>query len=115
MLEGQGQLYRTLHNRVSIYTGLPTVLGWDNHQGQQRGYSRSILERKRDIETIYSSSDMDRVMSLIKKYDITYIYIGGLEKHYYKAEGLKKFDQNKRLFGLLYFNDEVSIYKIYDQ
>tara|TARA_B100001750_G_scaffold247797_1_gene274905 strand:- start:3189 stop:7598 length:4410 start_codon:yes stop_codon:yes gene_type:complete len=115
ILEGQGQLYRTLHNRVSIYTGLPTVLGWDNHQGQQRGYSRSILERKRDIEAIYSSSDIDRVMSLINKYDITYIYIGGLEKHYYKAEGLKKFDQNKRLFGLLYFNDEVSIYKIYDQ
>ena len=77
ILEGQGQLYRTLHNRVSIYTGLPTVLGWDNHQGQQRGYSRSILERKRDIEAIYSSSDIDRVMSLINKYDITYIYIGG--------------------------------------
>ncbi|MCH2507410.1 MAG: DUF2298 domain-containing protein [Dehalococcoidia bacterium] len=112
ILEGQGQLYRTLHSRVSIYTGLPTVLGWDNHQGQQRGYSRSILERKRDIETMYSSLDIDRVMSLIKKYDIRYIYIGELEKHYYKAEGLKKFDEDKKLFGLLYFNDEVSIYKI---
>ena len=54
-------------------------------------------------------------MSLIKKYDIRYIYIGELEKHYYKAEGLKKFDEDKKLFGLLYFNDEVSIYKIDNQ
>ncbi|MCL0032142.1 DUF2298 domain-containing protein, partial [Dehalococcoidia bacterium] len=115
ILEGQGQLYRTLHSRASIYTGLPTVLGWDNHQGQQRGYPRSILERKRDIETIYSSSNIDMVMSLIDKYDISYIYIGQLEKHYYNTEGLQKFDDNDRLFDILYFNDGVKIYQVKDE
>ena len=48
-LEGQGELYRSLHGRVSIYTGLPTVLGWDNHQSQQRGYGPVIGDRIRDI------------------------------------------------------------------
>jgi uncharacterized membrane protein len=113
ILEGQGELYRTLHGRVSIYTGLPTVLGWDNHQSQQRGYTELIAERKRDIETIYSSSNLDAVMLLIDKYDIRYVYIGQLEKYYYNAEGLEKFDdRNGNYFDLSYYNDEVRIYKV---
>ena len=35
VVEAQWDLY-TWANRVSIYTGLPTILGWDWHQTQQR-------------------------------------------------------------------------------
>ena len=35
-----------------------------------------------------------------------------LEKHYYNAEGLQKFDDNDRWFDILYFNDGVKIYQV---
>jgi uncharacterized membrane protein len=36
--------------RISIYTGLPTVLGWGNHEGQWRDGSL-LGSRQSDIES----------------------------------------------------------------
>ncbi|SVD81154.1 uncharacterized protein METZ01_LOCUS434008, partial [marine metagenome] len=113
VLEGQGQLYRTLHSRVSIYTGLPTILGWDNHQSQQRGYGITIGDRIKDISTIYSSNNWQESMELMQKYQVKYIYIGDIERHYYPAIGLEKF---KERIGddleLVYSNTGVDIYEV---
>ena len=113
VLEGQGQLYRTLHSRVSIYTGLPTILGWDNHQSQQRGYGNTIGDRIKDISTIYSSDDWQESMELMQKYQVEYIYIGDIERHYYPEIGIGKFkEQIGRDLELVYSNTGVDIYKV---
>jgi YYY domain-containing protein len=113
VLEGQGTLYRTLHDRVSIYTGLPTVLGWDNHQSQQRGYGSVIGERIGDISRIYSTTRREEALELLDKYQVEYIYVGELERHYYPQRGLDKFDG---MLGtdleLAYDNPEVKIYRV---
>jgi YYY domain-containing protein len=113
VLEGQGEIYRTLHGRVSIYTGLPTVLGWDNHQSQQRGYGPTIGERIGDIRRIYSTTSTEEALVLLRKYQVEYIYVGGLERHYYPQQGLDKFD---RMVGtdleLVYTNPTVQIYRV---
>ena len=31
-----GNPYRSIGNRVAMYTGLPAIVGWDWHQRQQR-------------------------------------------------------------------------------
>jgi YYY domain-containing protein len=113
VLEGQGEIYRTLHSRVSIYTGLPTVLGWDNHQSQQRGYGPVITERVEDIRRIYSTVNRDVALGLLDNYHVEYIYVGELERHYYPEHGLAKFeDMLDTDLELSYINPAVKIYRI---
>ena len=113
ILEGQGELYRTLHGRASIYTGLPTVLGWDNHQSQQRGYGKTVNDRKADISLMYSSADWDQTLELLEKYQVEYIYIGQIEEHFYDSDGLDKFkEQVGKALDAVYSNDGVTIYRI---
>ena len=113
ILEGQGALYRTLHDRVSIYTGLPTVLGWDNHQSQQRGYGPVIGGRIEDIRRIYSTTNSESAMQLLDRYQVEYIYVGELERHFYPEQGLEKFERMLDTdLELVYANPTVQIYRV---
>ncbi|MBN18394.1 MAG: hypothetical protein CL758_02785 [Chloroflexi bacterium] len=110
ILEAHTPSYRW-GSRVSVYTGLPTVIGWKWHQEQQRwNYREDIEERIKDVETIYNSNDIEKTISLIEKYKINYIYVGKVEKIYYLNTGLEKFDQMMDL-SLVFKNSEVKIYK----
>ena len=85
MLEANGSSY-TYYNRVSVITGLPTVLGWRTHEwlwhsdSANGGVPEIVSERENDVEAIYTSQDIDEVVGLINKYNIEYIYIGGCER-----------------------------------
>ena len=113
MLEGQFPLY-TWGSRVSIYTGLPTVLGWDWHQKQQRWGNKSEVEnRKSIVDTIFSTTDIQLTNKLINLYKVDYIYVGELEKNKYPIEGIKKFDNISELnLEVIYENKEVKIYSV---
>ncbi len=99
VLEGFGPIYRSLVARISIYTGLPTLIGYDWHQKQQRmlvesrlGYS--VVDRRvRDVETLYSTTDLRTTLDLLRRYRVSYIVVGEHERHYYPAAGLAKFEQ----------------------
>ena len=91
ILEAHGDQYRW-NGRISIYTGLPTVLGWPWHQIQQRtDYSGQVGERARDVATIYNTNDLQLAGELLQRYQVEYIVIGELERIYYDAPGLEKF------------------------
>ena len=91
VLEAHGDQYRW-NGRISIYTGLPTVLGWPWHQIQQRtDYSGQVGERARDVATIYNTNDLQLAGELLQRYQVEYIVIGELERIYYDAPGLDKF------------------------
>jgi uncharacterized membrane protein len=111
ILEGRAPLYRW-GSRVSIYTGLPTVLGWDWHQQQQRwGYAPMIQERMADVERAYRSPSPEDALAVIRKYDVRWVYVGGLERAYYPAAGLEKFSAMPELRPA-YDRDGVQIYEV---
>jgi uncharacterized membrane protein len=102
-------------NRVSVFTGLPDVLGWPDHVGEQR-YTDQPLNRLTDIGIIYSTPDPAQAIELLRYYHVRYIYVGELERQAYaqqSAVGLDKFD---RMVGntlrLVYRSDGVSIYEV---
>jgi YYY domain-containing protein len=91
ILEANTGLYKW-GSRVSIHTGLPTVVGWDWHQRQQRGdFGWMVEERLRDVAQMYDSPDPNALLPLLRKYRVEYIYVGPLERAYYSAAGLDKF------------------------
>ena len=92
VLEANTPTYRW-GGRVSIHTGLPSVVGWKWHQEQQRwGYRDMVQPRIRDVDRIYSTSDVSQAVSLLNRYDVKYVYLGQVEKLYYPADGIAKFE-----------------------
>ncbi|MBN1286152.1 MAG: glycosyltransferase family 39 protein [Anaerolineae bacterium] len=79
--------------RVSIYTGMPTVLGWNHHQRQQRSIVPQswIWDRATDVGTMYNSTDINQVWLMLHRYDVSYIVIGETERATYDPAGLAKF------------------------
>ncbi len=93
ILEAQGDSY-TDFARISSFTGLPTVAGWWVHEWLWRGSPDYVGNRIPDIQQIYESSDLAKTKKLVKKYNIKYVVISGLEISKYKSLNKNKFDRN---------------------
>ena len=113
VLEGVTPEYRW-GGRVSIYTGLPAVVGWKWHQEQQRwGYRRAVGDRIEDVKRIYSNQDAGEALFLMRKYGVEYVYVGQLERLYYPEAGLAKFDRELGSNLVPVFRtDKVTIYRL---
>jgi YYY domain-containing protein len=113
ILEGVTPIYRW-GGRVSIYTGLPTVVGWQWHQEQQRvDYRWAIGERVRDVNRIYNTPNADEALSLMRKYGVEYVYLGQLESLYYPGDGIKKFEgELSEHLEQVYQNEHVRIFRL---
>ena len=72
-------------SRFSMATGLPTLMGWANHESQWRGdYFSSVASRQDDIRTIYQTRDWNVAQALLDKYDIQYVIVSSLEQDWYR-------------------------------
>jgi YYY domain-containing protein len=87
-----GALYHWF-SRFTINTGLPSVLGWEWHQVQQRALlpSTRVHTRLEEIATFYLTSDTNEAMAFLTKYNVRYIIFGQLEQVAYAGPGLLKF------------------------
>ena len=81
--ETSGDSYKNYDNRVSAMTGLPTVLGWYVHEWLWRNNLEEENQRKEEVQTIYTSSNVEQIKSLIEKYKISYLFIGSCEAEKY--------------------------------
>lgn len=68
------------YGRISMLTGLQTVLGWPGHEAQWRGSYDPQGSRRDDIQLLYTTSSWEEAQAIIQKYNIRYIYIGVLER-----------------------------------
>jgi uncharacterized membrane protein len=95
ILEAPGRDLYKGYSRFSIYTGLPTLIGWKYQVSQQLGQNAGsrIEDRDRDLSLIYSTPDVQAAQELLKRYRVRWIVVGGLERKLYPAEGLAKFNQ----------------------
>lgn len=82
ILEAQGDSY-TDFNRVSAFTGIPTVAGWWVHEWLWRGSSDVVGNRIGDIVTVYESDNVAETIRIIEKYNIKYIVVSKMEREKY--------------------------------
>ncbi len=111
VLEAVGGAY-SYYGRVSTTTGLPTVMGWANHERQWRGplYDELAGTREQDVLEIYNTPNMLRAQELLSKYGVTYIFVGTLERNpqYASSVGISKFDQ---YLTAVYRAEGIAIYR----
>ncbi len=84
VLEANGNSYSS-YCRVSAMTGLPTILGWYTHQHLWRNDTDDLNEKSREIEFIYTSENEAQVRSLLEKYQVSYLFIGQMEREKYPS------------------------------
>jgi uncharacterized membrane protein len=108
ILEANGDSY-TEYARISAYTGLPTVIGWPVHEWLWRGTYDIVAPRIEDVQTLYTSLDLEQTKKLIKKYNVSYVIISSLERLKYPNLNENKF---KVLGKIVYENEKATLYKI---
>jgi YYY domain-containing protein len=73
--------YRCNGSRISNATGLPTIIGWERHEQQQR-YPETLPDRVRDVRTLYTSVDPHEKAAILYRYNVEYVIVGELERLY---------------------------------
>ncbi|MEY4669076.1 MAG: hypothetical protein RL518_1775 [Pseudomonadota bacterium] len=112
VLEAHGDAYREF-TRISMNTGLPTVLGWEHHTRQRGLTDQALIERKKAIRAIYSSDDLQLTKELLVKYKIDYIVIGQLERSNNRPFYPEKFDDHPEIFTKVASFGSTHIYVTY--
>lgn len=83
--------------RISIHTGLPSVIGWDWHQKQQRTFDplpSLVAQRIANTNNIYTTADIEHTWRMLRHYNVQYVVVGSLENaRYGLGGGLSKFQQ----------------------
>lgn len=124
VLEATGSDYST-YARVSTFTGLPTLLGWEGHEQQWRGNLPIMQERRAAVDEIYSTSSIGQASDLLAGNHVSLVYVGPCERETYgrgvagaaicpqahaaaEKDALAKF---ARFMRVIYHEDGVVIYR----
>jgi len=115
VLEGEAAREYLWGKRFSVYTGFPTLVGWNWHQRQQRPpQAVDVLARIQTVNYLYDTPNPEDALRLIDLYDIDLIVVGALERAYYQPVGLEKFDALARqgTLEIIYNRKNTTIYRV---
>jgi len=109
IVEATGNPYSSI-GRISIYTGLPTILGWGNHEGQWHGadFQGILAQRRQDIETLYATPDWQTAQSILEQYNVRYVIVGNLERATHRVNE-EKFNN---FLKLVFQQGSITIYEV---
>ncbi|MCM3875698.1 MAG: DUF2298 domain-containing protein [Thermoanaerobaculia bacterium] len=111
LLEAHGPSYQDF-TRLSMHTGLPTVLGWDYHV-YQRGHAQAEIDRrKEDLVTAYTSSDEAVVKRVLSRTHVALVAVGNLERRTYAGGNLARFEAWTDLLTPVYRNPEIVLFAV---
>jgi YYY domain-containing protein len=111
ILEAQGDSYREF-TRVSMNTGLPTVLGWAYHVFQRAHPWPLINQRKADIQIAYTTSDKEQLAEILARYHVALVFVGTVERRSYNGGNLERFKEWSDLLTPVYENEGVTIFGV---
>jgi YYY domain-containing protein len=108
VLEAVGDSYSGAA-RVSARTGLATVLGWPGHERQWGRAGTLLSQRQTDVDRAYSTPSLEEAITILRQYDVTYVFVGSVERETYSAEGLLKFETG---LPVVFRADDTVIYRL---
>jgi uncharacterized membrane protein len=91
IVEGTGGPYSSA-GRVASATGIPIVIGWVGHEVQWGRNADMLGRRQSDVDELYTTTDMADALRILQQYDVTYVFVGSVERAKYPPAGLDKFN-----------------------
>jgi YYY domain-containing protein len=99
--------------RYAVYTGNPTIVGWDWHQRQQRTpQSEEVWDRVHAVQRLYGTTNAEQAYRILRRYGASYAVVGPLEREYYPKGTAKWAAGEGRYWTVAYENPGVTIYKV---
>ena len=98
------------YSLIPIFAERKTAIGEWKVSSQEHGKPDEVGERFHDIKKMYLTKDSNEAISIIRKYNIDYVYVGELEKIIY-GSGINKF-ANIKYFTNIHSDSGVNIYNI---
>jgi len=89
VLEAPGTPYSEM-SRIATWSGVPTVIGWTQHEQLWRGSIPEIGERADDVDRIYSTTDAAEALRLMRHYDVTHVVFGRIERVRYDVQAASR-------------------------
>jgi uncharacterized membrane protein len=83
VLESNGDSF-TDFGRVSMATGLPTILGWYAHEGLWRGSMSAPAARARDVALVYGPGRRAEALDVLRRYRVGFVVVGDRERERYR-------------------------------
>jgi len=102
-------------SRFSINTGLPSTVGWEWHQQQQRAINPGswVSSRIDEVDTFYKTVDIDKAREFLQKYAVRYVIVGQLERNMYPGISMDKFEKGEgKYWNEVYRDENTVIYEV---
>jgi YYY domain-containing protein len=99
----------TDYARFSAFTGAPTVVGWAVHEWLWRGTYDIVAPRRDDVAQIYESPDVGMTEKILARYDVSYIFVGTLEREKYKNLNEEKI---ARIASVVFSAGDSKLYRV---
>ncbi|HEX2981162.1 MAG TPA: DUF2298 domain-containing protein, partial [Anaerolineaceae bacterium] len=102
-------------SRMTVYTGLPGVVGWEWHEQQQRAVLTDpwVSNRVFEVGSFYQTTDVEAAKAFLQKYNVEYIIFGQQERGLYPGAGMDKFEQYDGVYWREVYNQgDTVIYQV---
>jgi len=101
-------------SRVASVTGFPIIIGWMGEEIMWREDREEVNRRLKSVSKVLSSDEIDsEVIEILENYNVSYIYIGEIERAKY-PDGVLKFDGWAGC-EVVFENEGVTIYELVDE
>jgi uncharacterized membrane protein len=99
VMEAVGGSYSE-YGRISMGTGLPTVIGWPWHEWQWRGpryFDEHGAGREELVRQFYQARDWEATLKVLNDYNIQYVVVSEIERRKYGRLDTRRFEQFMRV------------------
>jgi uncharacterized membrane protein len=102
-------MYRGL-SRISVFTGMPTLVGWIYQVNQQSGRDQETRQAMVDTYTIYTNTDAEKVRDFMVSKGLKYVYYGTIERAKFPGAD----ERLAKIATPVYSNEGATLYKLND-
>ncbi len=96
LLEAPGRAYSG-DSRMSTWTGIPSVIGWTQHEELWRESDPRIAARTADVDTAYRTDDSALRRAVLDRYGVTHVVAGDSERERYGHEVVDRLGHDLRV------------------